>query len=112
MVKEAQMAASWCPPLKSMAKVNADAALFGELGVGVGMGTVLRDHEGVVLWAAASQLKCMWDVDIVEAKAILLGLKMALQSGVRSIVMESDNLKIINKLKAKEKDGSYLGIIL
>lgn len=50
----------------------------------------------------------MWAVDIVEAKAIVLGLKMALKSGVRSIVVESDNLKIINKLKAKDKDGSYL----
>lgn len=104
------MVASWCPPLTSMAKVNADAAFFVELGVGVG--TVLCDHEGVVMRAAASQLKCMWAVDIVEAKAIVLGLKMALQSGARSIVVEIDNLKIINKLKAKEKDGSYLGIIL
>lgn len=45
--KEARMVASWCPPLTSMAKVNADAAFFGELGVGVG--TLLRDHEGVLI---------------------------------------------------------------
>ncbi|XP_021773509.1 uncharacterized protein LOC110737457 [Chenopodium quinoa] len=66
-------------------KINVDAAIFGELGSGLGV---------IILF--------------VTMKAIVLGLQIAIQCDVENVIIESDCLHVINKLKSREVDGSYL----
>lgn len=54
----------------------------------------------------------MWEACIVEAKAVVLGLKMALQCGAKSICVESDCLQVVQMLNTNKWDGSYLGIVV
>lgn len=59
----------WKPPDVGVLKINVDGAIFKE--VGVGLGVVIRDHEGSVMRAACKQVSQLWDVDVTEAKVIL-----------------------------------------
>ncbi|XP_074303828.1 uncharacterized protein LOC141638324 [Silene latifolia] len=97
------------PPIGSW-KVNVDAAMFE--GVGSGMGVVIRDHEGSVVRAAVQHVRQKWNVDVIEAKAAALGLSLAYQMGVQSVILESDSLQIISILKSGKVPLSYLGNVI
>lgn len=103
-------AASWQPPPVGSLKINVDATTFRELGSGLGV--VIRDHEVSVCRAACLQTKSKWNAEIAEAKAIILGLQIAIQCNVENVIIESDCLHVINRVKSREVDGSYLGVIL
>lgn len=47
----------------------------------------------------------------MEAKAIILGLKMAIQCNASKVVVESDCLQVVSLIKARKHDGSYLGML-
>lgn len=99
----------WTPSEADPIKINVDGAVFGEEGVGLGL--VVRDHESQVIHAACQQLLCSWDVSVVEAKAIVLGLKMGIQCYARSIIVENDCLQVVNLINKKKWNGSYLVMI-
>lgn len=65
----------WKAPSTGTVKVNVDGALFKD--VGVGMGVVIKDDASNVLRSACKQDQQQWDVAVIEAKAIVLGLKLA-----------------------------------
>ncbi|KNA03763.1 hypothetical protein SOVF_206000, partial [Spinacia oleracea] len=102
--------AKWELPPVGWLKVNTDAAIFGDLGCGLGV--VISDYEGSARRVACSQVRHSWSVEITEAKAIVLGLQVANQCHERNIIVECDNSLIIKKLKENKVDGSYLGVIL
>lgn len=54
-VDNERVVAVWCPPLYGTLKINVDAAVSD--GMGVGLGVVIRDHDGMVVRAASSQVK-------------------------------------------------------
>lgn len=100
----------WFPPEAGYLKVNVDGAMFKD--VGVGMGVVIRDQEGRVIRAACQQVRQPWEVVVTEAKAIVLGLKLARQCNARLVVVESDNQQVINLVHGKKTDGAQLGMIV
>lgn len=68
--------AKWKPLGVNYLKINVDGETFKE--VGVGMGVVIRDHEGNVVRVACQQVQHKWEANVTKAKSIILGLKMAL----------------------------------
>ncbi|XP_056688616.1 uncharacterized protein [Spinacia oleracea] len=102
--------AVWEPPKSGIMKVNVDGALFKDTGVGLGV--VIRDENGRVVRAACLQTKQRWDVPVVEAKAIALGIKLAAQSNATMVEVECDNMQVVSLINGARKDGSQLGIIV
>lgn len=87
---------SWQAHPLGVLKINADGATFDKQGVGLGV--IIRDHRGEVISAACSHLKTILAANITEAKAIILGLKLAMQCNARSVIVESDSLQVINMI--------------
>ncbi|XP_048489805.1 uncharacterized protein LOC125491759 [Beta vulgaris subsp. vulgaris] len=58
-------------------------------------GVLIRNHEGHLLHAKAFNLGHS-SVLIAEATALQQGIKLALHSGLRNIIIEGDNLLVIN----------------
>lgn len=57
-------------------------------------------------------MKQALEVPIVEVKAIIFGLQLALQIQATNVTLESDNAQVISKIKSKMCDGSYLGVVI
>lgn len=102
--------AVWLPPRQGVIKVNVDGAVFK--GVGIGLGVVIRDSVGDVLRSACQQAKQGWEVDVIEAKAIALGLRLASQCYEREVEVECDNLRVVSLINGAQREGSQLGIIV
>ena len=58
----------WLPPLPQQFKANYDGALFHDINC-VGLGVVIRNHEGLVIVALAEQVPLPQPVDDLEAMA-------------------------------------------
>lgn len=57
--------------------------------MGVGMGVVMRDFNGDVVRAACQQIGHTWELAVTEAKAIVLGLKLAAQGNIRRLICKN-----------------------
>ncbi|XP_074313724.1 uncharacterized protein LOC141648916 [Silene latifolia] len=99
----------WGKPSEGLWKVNVDAGV--KEGMGVGLGAVCRDGDGRVAWAVAVQTAGTCCVQMAEAEAILLGLKEARCVGMRSVVIESDCLNVVNALKERKRGRSDIFLI-
>ncbi|KAL5833953.1 hypothetical protein ACOSQ3_017627 [Xanthoceras sorbifolium] len=75
--------------------MNTDAAL-SIAKCKTGIGAVLRDHNGDVLLFGVHSLDGVLEPDIAEAKAILFGLTLAMESGFFSLFLESDAASCLN----------------
>ncbi|KAK2636957.1 hypothetical protein Ddye_031749 [Dipteronia dyeriana] len=84
----------WNPPPKSEFKLNVDAAVNIKNGF-IGLGAVIRDDRGVVRDAAAFSTTGSMDVEIVEARAILEGLRMAACMVFFPLLVESNVLNVV-----------------
>ncbi|KAL2932257.1 hypothetical protein RDABS01_037667 [Bienertia sinuspersici] len=100
----------WSPPIMGHYKINVDAAIFKETGVG--MGAVVCDSIGEVIAAMVSLRKGDYAVDIAEAMAARFALKIAWESGLRSVILETDNLKLFQHLKKAKVEASAFGIVV
>lgn len=58
----------WCPPGVGTNEVNVDGAIFAELGC-VGMGVVVKDHEGQDIAAASNKISGSFEALEVEVMA-------------------------------------------
>ncbi|XP_021766279.1 uncharacterized protein LOC110730762 [Chenopodium quinoa] len=103
-------AAGWKPPDTGLAKVNVDAGLLGEVGSGIGV--VCIDDRGEITCCAAVQFAEIWDTKIAEAKAVFWGMKVALETGLSDIVIESDCLQVVDALRNKIQGTSHFHLIL
>ncbi|XP_074266477.1 uncharacterized protein LOC141589750 [Silene latifolia] len=106
--EEPSSGASWARPSDGMWKINVDAGV--KEGMGVGLGAVCRDGDGRVVWVVSksSGICC---VKSAEAEAILLGLKEAQSVGMRSIIIESDCLNVVDDLKGRKKGRGDIFLI-
>ncbi|KAL2943019.1 hypothetical protein RDABS01_031367 [Bienertia sinuspersici] len=101
---------AWTTPTEGVFKVNVDGATFGEHGVG--MGAILRDSQGNVVRAACTQLKQSFEVNIVEAKSLILGLHLASHSDVERVQVESDCKQVIDMINNNVIVRSYMEIFV
>ncbi|XP_074267316.1 uncharacterized protein LOC141590642 [Silene latifolia] len=99
----------WERPGDGVSKVNTDAGVME--GVGVGLGVVSRNSEGVVEWACVVQREICTEVAMAEAEAVLLGLKEARRMGTRRVIVESDSLEVVEDLTKKRCGRSELFVL-
>lgn len=66
----------WCPPQVGNFKVNFDAAMFSDLNY-VGIGTIIRDHNGDFFAGLSKQCYNMPSIAIVKLKAGLEAITFA-----------------------------------
>lgn len=97
-------------PKEGEFKVNTDATVFDEGKIGCG--DVVRDASGDVMVACCGTMEGGYAVDVAEAIAARLVLKIVWEAGFRDIVMESDCLKLITHLKNAKVETSSFGNIV
>ncbi|XP_075670467.1 uncharacterized protein LOC142640285 [Castanea sativa] len=78
---------SWVPSTYSYYKINADAAIFNN---SVGIGIVVRDHEGSVTAAMSKHLQLPLGPLEAEAKAMEEAISFAWDIGVRDVIFETN----------------------
>ena len=81
-----QTDAHWVPP--SWYKVNTDAAVFSNLQT-VGIGVIIRDHEGLVVAALSQHLHLPLGSLEAKAKAMDVAASLAWDMGIRDVVFET-----------------------
>ncbi|KAK1286749.1 hypothetical protein QJS10_CPB20g00981 [Acorus calamus] len=87
-IQSTQVSISWRPPDMGWVKSNSDGSLSADRA---GYGAVLRDHTGKLLTAVAVQDGKLQSINVLEFKAILQGLKMAVAQGISKVNIESDS---------------------
>lgn len=99
----------WKPPGFGLYKINSDAAVFEDGKVG--LGGVMRDDVGDVIAAVCEEVRGRMEVSEAEAMAARLALSIAIDVGLRDIILESDCLKLITQLKNGKEDQTSFGFI-
>ncbi|KAL2922837.1 Cysteine--tRNA ligase, partial [Bienertia sinuspersici] len=79
------------PPVNHV-KVNVDAHV-GNNRV-VGLGVVIWDHCGKTQVSAVYKIVASWKAEVVEARAALYGIQVALRLGYPRMVLESDSIQV------------------
>ncbi|KAL5859345.1 hypothetical protein ACOSQ4_000641 [Xanthoceras sorbifolium] len=59
-----------------------------------GLGVVVRNATGIAVFAAAVPLIFCADVEVAEAKAILIGIQLAAERGLLPLMVETDSLNV------------------
>uniref|UniRef100_A0A0A9G2Q1 RNase H type-1 domain-containing protein n=1 Tax=Arundo donax TaxID=35708 RepID=A0A0A9G2Q1_ARUDO len=93
----------WIPPPDGWVMVNVDAAMFKD-PPNAGVGIVIRDHIGGFKAASCN--------DLAEAMAARCGVAFAKEQNFHQVIVASDCLNIIKKIKSPEKDRSHVGAIV
>lgn len=101
---------NWAPPPHRWIKINSDASLG--LDGAAGIGGVFRDHGGVVTKVFTGFLPFCDDVEIAEAAACRNGIHLAVDMGVRALVVEVDNLSLATLLQKNHIPRSPVGTII
>ncbi|CAL1402625.1 unnamed protein product [Linum trigynum] len=97
----------WSPPPIDFVKLNSDAGVFQNGGMG--LGCVFRDWRGAFVGATLKKEKGSCRPIEAEARALVMGLVEANQRFFSPLIVESDCQVLINKLKKKEVDFTELG---
>lgn len=84
----------WKPPPVGYYKLNTDAACSKSLGR-TGLGAVLRDSAGTVLWAMAHWLQGCKSPLVAEALAMREAVSVVAGMQLQNVVMETDSLEVV-----------------
>ncbi|KAK3205554.1 hypothetical protein Dsin_019600 [Dipteronia sinensis] len=89
----------WKPPSDGFYKVNINASL-DVANHGIGIGLVIRDHQGFVMASSSQRLEVCFSPQIAEAMAIKRGIQFAFDTGLVLVVVESDALSVVKMVNA------------
>ncbi|XP_075653880.1 uncharacterized protein LOC142624231 [Castanea sativa] len=89
--------ARWIPPSDPWYKANVDAALFPDLHT-IGIGVIIRDHEGSVVVALSKHLPLSLGLLEAEAKAADEAISVAWDLGDREVIFETDSKVVSDAL--------------
>ncbi|KAK8502949.1 hypothetical protein V6N12_054174 [Hibiscus sabdariffa] len=101
------MMAKWSRPFDPSVKINIDTAFDSSSGR-ASSGVVVRDSNGLVLGSCFILSVNISSSFAAEALAVIHGLRFALDLGCMHVVLESDSLTVISKLKSGVDDCSLL----
>ena len=90
--------ACWQPPRPGLYKVNVDGALFYADNT-AGLGVVIRNEHGQVMVSLSERTLLPSSVIEVEVLAARRGLELAVETGFRNIVLESDSQILITAVR-------------
>ena len=100
----------WLPPEGNMIKLNTDAAIFPEGGVGCG--GVTRNAVGEVLGATCVKVDGSFEIDVAEAYAARHAMQIAIELGMNHLTLESDNSELVNHIQKGCTENSSFGMIV
>ncbi|KAL6961997.1 hypothetical protein U1Q18_052471 [Sarracenia purpurea var. burkii] len=100
----------WNPSEKRMYKLNfnGERRKNGKSGIGV----VIRDESGQVFVSLSERLRWDGSPETIEAWETLRAMEEALSMGLNNIHLKGDALAIIQAIKKKEKNLSFIGAII
>ncbi|XP_065638360.1 uncharacterized protein LOC136071235 [Quercus suber] len=101
----------WSPPPISWCKANFVGAIFQELG-SVGLGVVIRDHEGSVIGALSERIPLPPSVEDVEALVGRRVISFAQELGLQEVISEGDAEIIVNSLNIDDECMASFGILI
>ncbi|CAL4956019.1 unnamed protein product [Urochloa decumbens] len=91
----------WAPPPRGWFKLNFDGSVYNDGSRRASIGGAIRDGGGRILLAFAERTEHS-TVGIVEARAMIRGLRLALELGVDRLVAEGDGLVLAQLLRGEE----------
>ncbi|KAK2659363.1 hypothetical protein Ddye_005896 [Dipteronia dyeriana] len=62
--------------------------------------------------SATKRFESFFSPEIIEAMAILRGLRLALENGLVPMILESDALDLVNKIRSQTVPSSEVGVII
>ena len=101
----------WVPPSLGQYKVNFDGAVFASLRK-VGLGVMIHDSNGKVIAALSNPMVGPLNALETEAKAREVGLRFALDIGIRDVVVECDALAVFNAIQGFVAPSSSIPFIV
>ncbi|CAM0872741.1 unnamed protein product [Alopecurus aequalis] len=103
-VAQPRIIVQWQPPPLGWFKLNFDGSVYHDGSGRASIGGVIRDWNGRVLVAFAEQTEHS-TVGIVEARALIYGLRQALSCYLGRLVVEGDDLGLVQLLRGEKKKG-------
>ena len=76
------------------------------------LGFVLRDHLGNILMVGSCQGMGFQGAELEETRACLFALNQVQRHGHDRLIMESDCLSLVSKLRKKEAPNNSLGFLI
>ena len=89
----------WTPPCEGWYKVNVDKAVFKESG-SYGIETVIRNEKSQIIRVMSKKLGLPLGTLEVEAKAFEEGMLLAVDLGLKNIMLEGDEQVVTNVLSS------------
>ncbi|KAK2635434.1 hypothetical protein Ddye_030226 [Dipteronia dyeriana] len=102
---------SWRPLDNGFFKINTDASIDASRGR-VGIGAIIRDHEGMVLASCAQVIQLNYSPVLAEAIAILKGLRFAVESGIWPCMIESDAQVVVSMINSDLLPLDEIGLVI
>ncbi|KAL2928797.1 Catalase-peroxidase [Bienertia sinuspersici] len=78
----------------------------------MGFGAVVRDAIGDIMLSAWWRVDAVERVDVAEAMALMHALKVSMEAGIRSVVLETVNVKVFHLLSRKDEDNSEIRCVI
>lgn len=101
----------WQPPAERVYKINVDATIFADRD-SVGVGALVRDHEGQAIAAVSKRLPSYFPPLIAEAMAMRFAVGFAKDFELCSVVFEGDNLEVISSINKNDDSLSSVKLII
>jgi hypothetical protein len=103
--------AKWTPPPEGTVLINVDAAIFAT-SRRMGAGVVAHNHDGSFLAACGERYDEVVVPEIAEAIAVRRALLFAQEEEFSKIIIASDCLSVIQRIKSGEVDRSLYGPVI
>jgi ribonuclease HI len=107
----ASSAPRWSPPPEGTVHIFVDAALFPP-SRRMGIGVVIRDHNGACPAACSELLEEVTSPEIAEALALRRALSLAGSEGFDKVIVASDCLSLVQRVNSLELDRSQVGVVV
>jgi ribonuclease HI len=101
----------WKCPQVGCFKMNCDAALDME-GRRMGMGIILRNHEGKVRAAWSLSKPGLLEPAAAEAVSLFHGMKFCKELGISNLTLEGDSLVVISAIQKRDASSSRIGHLI
>jgi len=101
----------WTPPPEGWIMVNVDAAIF-ERENRMGLGLVVRNHNGDFLAALTQGIDKITNPEMAETIAFRRAVRFAMQLPYNQVLIATDCLSLVNKLLVSGVDRSHTGMFI
>ncbi|KAI9162366.1 hypothetical protein LWI28_026595 [Acer negundo] len=97
--------------MASTFKINYDIAIFEDQQL-VGVGILIRDSFGHVCTSSTRRITACFSQAVVEATAVLVGMKVVVDAGLLPTILESDAKGVVDLINSNKESCSVIGYII